>query len=242
MRPLLIVLPVFALSLLACLGGEDPPVTPPEPTKSADPAPKVEPATPVEPPTPVEPTGELRSSAIGESDVPPGSELLGEVVGGARWTDSEGENLLVLTEVPEHGSGKDADMRGAELYGYRLVRRGGAWSQAWKIQDFVKECPNDITASHVVESVRVTDLDADGIGETSFVYRIACRGDVSPATQKLMMHEGTTKLALRGQAYIDAGGQGFGGDYEVDPAFDKAPPVFLSHAKRLWASFRKETF
>lgn len=240
----LFTLALSTVSLLACLGGDEPAPVDPSPQAPVEPAsdpPKVELKAELAPPA-ERPEKRLETTPVGQADIPAGLDLQGEVVGGARFTDSEGENLLVLTEVPEHGSGKDADMRGAELYGYRLVRTGGAWKQAWKIQDFVRECPNDITASHLPESVRVTDLDEDGLAETSFQYRVSCRGDVSPAGQKLMMHEGTTKYALRGQARIEAGGQAQGGEYEVDPAFEQAPRVFLAHAKRLWASYSLETF
>ena len=43
----------------------------------------------------------------------------------------------------------------------------------------------------------VTDLDQDGIAETTVQYKLACRSDVSPALMKLVMHEGETKYAHR---------------------------------------------
>lgn len=184
----------------------------------------------------------IRSLSFDPAALPSGLDTRGEVVGGARWEDATGENLLVLTQVPEFQHGSDPDLRDAELYGYQFTEQGGTWRQVWKIQDFVRECPNDITASHIADSVAVTDLDQDGTAENSFLYRIACRGDVSPATQKLMMHEGASKYALRGTARIEMGGEGYGGEYTVDTAFDGAPTSFLEHAKERWEMYRMETF
>ena len=157
------------------------------------------------------------------------------------YTDTLGQHLLVLTEVPEfHPSGQDPDLRDAELYGYEFLQSGGRWTEVWKIQDFVRACPNDLLAQHVRGSADVTDLDGDGYAENAFVYRVACRGDVSPATQKLMMHEGATKYALRGEAKLTLPDGSYGGTCTPDPAFSGAPAAFLEHAREIWKAHEEE--
>lgn len=226
MRPLLLLI------LTACAGEKPTPTT-------ETPA---EPTTPAEPVTPTAPKA-IEGAAVPVTSLPAGLGLTGDPVSATGWTDSDGENLLVLTTVAEHPARADEpDLRDAELYGYQLTKKDGAWQQAWKIQDFVRTCPNDILARHLTESVTITDLDSDGQAESAWIYRTACRGDVSPATQKLMMHEGATKYAIRGEAKISAGTETVGGSSTPDPAFNTAPPAFLSAAQALWTRYEVETF
>ena len=91
-------------------------------------------------------------------------------------------------------------------------------------------------------SLTITDLDDDGIAESTFLYKLSCRSDVSPSILKLMMHENDNKYALRGIMYIDIQDHREGGDYKVDKAFNNAPGVFLQYAKEQWADFSHEVF
>jgi len=234
---------VLALTTLGCLGHEvaeqaGPAEVRAEPVLQADPEPATEAAS-VEA---TQVTTGVTVAPVAAAELPKGLGVQGEVAIAIRFHDSAGDNLLVLSQTPIHPSGSDPDFRGAEVYGYQYLLKGGAWTQTWKIQDQVKDCPNDVTAAHLTDSLEVTDLDGDGLAETSFLYRTACRGDVSPCTQKLMMHEGATKYALRGTARIEVGGTPQGGDYEVDPAFKAAPPAFLAEARALWEANALETF
>lgn len=148
----------------------------------------------------------------------------GKPVEAASWTDSNGDNLVVITEV--------GGSTGAELYGYHFIMDGNSGDELWKIQDYIKDCEFDLTLSYVPESLTITDLNANGIGESTFLYNMSCKSDVSPDDLKLMMHENDNKYALRGYTYIanvDAGG-----DYKVDAAFNNAPASFLQYAKEQW--------
>lgn len=124
---------------------------------------------------------------------------------GFRWNDLNGENWLILTETGEftppgrkrRTDGSD-EFRQAELYAYRFVNVNGVFSKAWQIKDFVRECPLDITAEFILPATEITDLDGNGIAEAWVMYKTACRGDVSPATLKIIMYENTRKYAMRG--------------------------------------------
>lgn len=121
-----------------------------------------------------------------------------------------------------------------ELYGYHFIMDGSDGEELWKIQDFVKDCEFDLTLSYIPESLTVTDLDNNGIAESTFMYNLSCKSDVSPDDLKLMMHEGKNKYALRGYTLLT----GIGGDYKVDKAFDDAPESFLDYAKKQWEKFK----
>jgi hypothetical protein len=107
--------------------------------------------------------------------------------------------------------------------------------ELWRAKDFVEKCEFDLALELVEGSIEVTDLDDDGEAEISFLYRLGCRSDVSPLSAKLLMYEGTTKYALRGDTRERVSEKDFmGGSFTVDPAFEKAPAKFLTFAKQQW--------
>ena len=107
----------------------------------------------------------------------------------AGWTDGEGEHRLVLSRSESRGD--------LDLYGQHFLRGvDGKWTALWQVHDFVHACEVDSTAEFFGD-IEVTDLDTDGIAETSFAYLVSCKGDISPHTLKLLMHEGKTKYAIR---------------------------------------------
>jgi len=54
----------------------------------------------------------------------------------------------------------------------------------------VDACPFDITAQFTQPALRVSDADADEKPEFWVGSRVSCRGDVSPATLKVIGYEG----------------------------------------------------
>jgi hypothetical protein len=177
--------------------------------------------------------------------MPKGIDWDGKIIKSATWTDSLGTNYLLITQTgaypiePRTNRNCDDDYcNSAELYGYHYVDDGNRVRRLWKIQDFVKGCSYDITLDYLQGSLEITDLDSDGISETSFLYRLACRSDVSGADMKLMMHEGTPKYAIRGSTRTPYEP----GEMRIDPAFNKAPARFQEYAVERWKLFEKEFF
>ena len=176
-------------------------------------------------------------SAIGLQVVPPELKVKGKPVAAARWTDSAGANVLVLTETARVGPASGGSKR---LFGYQLVREGTRWKQLWRIADAVTDCEFDLLLEVVPRSLSITDLDGDGTAESTFAYVGTCTSDVSPSTLKVLMHEGTAKYALRGSTRLQVGAdeQGkpelAGGERKPDPAFARAPRSFLAHAQRVF--------
>jgi len=186
--------------------------------------------------------GALKKLEFDKGKLPKGLSYQGKVVDGARWIDKNGENLLVLTQTGAFASksASSSDGRDAWLYGYHFIVEKGKVRQLWKIQDFEKDCPFDLYVGFIKDSITVTDLDADGVAETAFLYKLTCRSDVSPSSMKLIMHEGQDKYALRGSmSMVKMGMQK--DRMTPDPAYSKAPKKFLSFSIERWKKFREET-
>jgi len=162
----------------------------------------------------------------------------GKIVGGAKWEDKNGQNVLIVCETELKTTG---DNRSKELFAYQYILNGEDAKQLWKINDFIKDCPVDVMLSLVPKSISVTDLNKDGIAENTFLYRMSCKGDVSPDDMKLIMHEGETKYAVRGSMLMELEGKKYGGDMKPDPAFDKAPAGFSDYAKEQWKKFETDS-
>ncbi len=192
-------------------------------------------------------TREVEMLEFNKNDLPSDIKYTGSIVTGKRWKDRNGENILILTKTKvKQKKAKQPDfeeyINEAELFGYHYTGSGNSFSLLWKINDFVNDCPFDLTLDFISGSLSITDLNDNGIAESTFLYKMACRGDVSPSTLKLMMHEGESKYALRGDMLVTVNGFNEGGKYKVDKSFDSAPSSFLEYAKSQWNEFRLETF
>jgi hypothetical protein len=174
----------------------------------------------------------------------------GAIVAGRQWRDSDGEHTLLLTQTGKLPTRvpaaylplPDEPAFDAEVYGYHYTHAagaattpGGAARLVWRTADFERGCQFDLYAGYLAEAVTITDLDRDGVAETTFLYTLACRSDVSPATRKLIMHEGAAKYAIRGTTAVS--GDPHGGRMVPDAAFAQAPPSFRTHAVALWKRY-----
>ena len=157
-----------------------------------------------------------------------------------RWTDRLGENTLILTQTGRMRAKQCPMAEGpcsdAEVYAYHYVRQGYTTTLLWRTTDFMRACEFDLYVGYIPESVAFTDLDGDGVAESSFMYLLACRSDVSPATLKLIMHEGAQKYAARGTSRPAIASEG--GAMQLDPAFAQAPRSFAAFVREQWARFR----
>ncbi|MFA7360179.1 MAG: hypothetical protein WC139_04010 [Candidatus Kapaibacterium sp.] len=190
---------------------------------------------------------EVEMLVFDKSSLPSDIKYTGNIVTGKRWNDKNGENILILskTKVIEKKSSKSGNEENeleCELFGYHYVNSGSSYSLLWKVQDYIKECWFDLTLDFIPGSLSITDLNNNGIAESTFLYKMACRSDVSPSELKLIMHENDVKYALRGNMLIKIEGYNQGGEYKVDKSFESAPEGFLEYAKSQWKEYRLETF
>lgn len=196
------------------------------------------------------------------AQLPAALRPVGKLLEAWRWMDANGENTLVASRTVVAGSADVSDARTARLLVRQSVRHGGSYQQLWQLQDAVADCPVDLWLGLLPGSLRVTDLDHNGRTETTVLYGLACKGDISPLELKLIMHEGAAKYALRGTAIEMAGGpddvarsarmaagpvccaqpqadsdpdyRRYEGQYDSEKDFVNAPPAFLAFAQRQW--------
>lgn len=162
----------------------------------------------------------LKPIAVAEANIPAAQRLPGKLLEAWRWQDANGENLLVVyrAAIPSRNERRaqtdpafrkkladpatvhiaEDEGRGAQLLVRQYVRKQGTYTELWRLQDSVSDCPVDLILGPAPNSTTVTDIDHNGQSETTVVYALGCRGDVSPDDMKLVMHEGATKYALRG--------------------------------------------
>jgi hypothetical protein len=187
---------------------------------------------------PLQKTKEVTLLKFDKNDIPKEIKYQGEIVDGARWTDGNGENILIITETKTKQL--NDDVREEYLYGYTYVKMEGEFTPLWSINDHVTSyC--DVGADYIPGSLEVLDIDHDGIAENAFIYKLEERCDVSPLDIKLMMHSDKEKLVIRGTTTVNPGdGKKYGGDKKFDIAFNSSPEIFKDYASRKWDKFMKE--
>ena len=182
---------------------------------------------------------QVAARRLSARELPAGLSYRGSVEAARRWTDRGGDNLLLLTRTGEAAS---VDRDGArvisrELHAYHFVRQGSGFRLLWQVADYVRDCDVDIVLAYAPGSLQVTDVDADGIAESSFVYQLACMGGMDPADMKLILHEGAVKYAIRGSTDL----RDLGFDYpppamRPDSALQRVP-LLRAFAVQQWRRF-----
>jgi hypothetical protein len=253
-----LVLACFTASLFSCNSSSKK-----DPNKAMDDTARMD-----TPPTNTIPVAAISPIKITAADIPATIKVKGKVQEAWKWTDNLGENILITSAVAPHDE-KDADgneAQSAEIHAFHYAKKDGDYTQVWVMSDAEKSCPVDITCDFIPGSITITDLDKNGIAETKVQYSLACRGDVSPATMKLIMYENGVKYALRGNMWLpyspefkytvtekDVNLEGSPklkeesdemlrsfGRYETEKEFGTAPPEFLSYARSEWLKYNKE--
>jgi hypothetical protein len=172
----------------------------------------------------------IKPVALTARQLPAGVTFKGDFKQALRWTDADGDNIVVLSthndEESEYGANDD-------LYAVRYTVSDGEAKARWNVHDFIHDCPVDHQASFLKgAAVQVTDLDGNGTAEVWLGYRLMCRGDIASDTLKVIVYEGAKKYAMRGETEsVD----GSGGGYVFDPAFMEAPKPFREFARKLWS-------
>lgn len=204
------------------------------------------------------------------NEIPKSINLNGQLLEAKRWNDTNGENLLIVTrrgpniETGNHEAFSELE-KNVELFAEQYVNKDGTYRLLWKIYDFELHCPFDIWIGLLPHSTRITDLDNNGVTETTLIYSLGCQSDVSPNQMKLLMHENSNKMGLRGfmsfasekekldnsfqpdLSKIDTSGLSetdkfltIYGRYQNENDFSGKPTEFLLFAKSLWLEFNMQ--
>lgn len=171
------------------------------------------------------------------ADLPGDFEVRGSVMGGLRWTDNNGDNFIVFSNETLEGDDSDCeavpcDPKTLLLRADHIAVASSGTQVLRRMKAREANCEFDLVSTIVEQSLGVTDLDEDGIGEASFAFRISCASDMGPLVLKLLLFEGGDKYIIRGHTrYAD---QDLGDDKEIDALLRKADSRFLDHATALW--------
>jgi hypothetical protein len=181
--------------------------------------------------------GTIKVTKLDKSQLPAGIKYAGKLKNAIRWADKSGDNIVVTAETGKYVNPKfshEEEGRDAELFAYHFIT-GDSLQQIWKVYDFIKDCPVDIEAEFLPNTLQVTDLNNDGIGEVWIMYKTVCHGDVSPSDMKIIMYQGKQKFAMRGHNKVKLSEKDYdGGEYKFDDAFIAAPAAFREFAIKLW--------
>jgi hypothetical protein len=181
---------------------------------------------------------QLKVTKLDKSSISNNIWYNGNITQAVRWTDSTGDNIVILTETDKTQS-KNNEGSDAALYAYHFQVSGDSIKQTWRVYDYVKECPVDMFLYFVDKTFAVTDLNKNGKAEVWIMYKVSCQGDVSPVPMKIIMYEDNKKFAVRGTTRVPASG---GGEYTFDEAFKNAPAKFRQYAEKLWKQHKIETW
>ncbi|MDW3648902.1 MAG: hypothetical protein R8P61_17670 [Bacteroidia bacterium] len=209
----------------------------------------------------------LTISDLSQDNIPTSIELKGKFLEAKSWTDKNGENLLIVTRKGPFKQAHKEDeyseeLYSVELFGEQYIKKGSNYILLWDIYDFVRDCMSDMWLGLLPNSTQITDWDEDGITETSLIYKLTCRSDVSPSDMKILIHENEVKMGLRGSMILEMDKAKMGPDFDPDAAkidmsklpemeqymslmgrykneddFKEQPKVFLENARKLWMKF-----
>jgi len=187
--------------------------------------------------------GQVKLTKLDRSTVPKNLDYLGHIINAVKWKDSLGLHYVIATETGKIQS-KTVDEEGykdAALYAYHYVIKNEGSKLIWKVYDFNKECPVDLSLYYIDKTFAVTDLDKNGIAEVWLMYKNACQGDVSPMPTKIIMYEGNKKYALRGESNVKISATEFkGGSFTLDENFKNGNFTFKQYAEKLWTQNKVE--
>jgi hypothetical protein len=155
----------------------------------------------------------------------------GKLAQAYRWRDSDGTKFLLVSTRDTYGGNESSRY----MTIIHAVCQAANCRTLRELKDSVEKCDESVTLEVDPGTVGVTDLDGNGHSEIMFAYRISCGLDDVVNDLKLILLENGAKYAIRGSEKAVVEGKSFGGATKVDPAFEKAPPAFLSHALALWA-------
>ena len=172
-----------------------------------------------------------RMPGFNSSDVPRGCEYDGDLIDGQRFSDANGEHVILVSQKITEESYDGDSVAVYNIYGYCYRIGNGSPQLLWSIKDNAEFwCDPGLG---LVSDIFVDDLDNDGTSENAFVYNHVGRCDASAIEYKLIMHSGATKYAIRGRSNVP--GSDTGSAKNVD--FGNAPKLYREWAEGIWEDY-----
>lgn len=212
---------------------------------------------------------ELSIKELTINEIPDNIAFAGKLIEAKKWSDRNGDNILIISRYGPYRTTDplypENEFDNVELHALQYLVNNGSQTLLWQTSETIKECITDMFMELIPNSTSITDLDKNGITETTILYRYSCRGDVSPSKMKVCLHEGKQSYCLQGDmileyqaAKLDKKTFEFNlsnvtseeiakyksnpwdmkdGRYIDDLDFNSAPPEFLAYSKAKWIEF-----
>jgi hypothetical protein len=187
---------------------------------------------------------------VSVEDLPEDIQNIQNISTVVRWTDSLGDNVMVVTRkvIQRDGGQKIVDssnnryrspgenfpreMVPAFAYHFEIVKDSAILT--WKVVGISKVC-DDERVNHTKNWFVVTDLNKNSRAEVWLIYKADCMGDDHSGNMKIVMHENDIKYSMNG--FIDS-------DDPIvkylDYNFLHGQEVFRKYALQLWRDFEKK--
>ncbi len=138
-----------------------------------------------------------------------------------QFSDNHGTHILVLLRS-YHKSADDDEKIILKAIQFKFDSL--KWKQEWKIWDYI-DCKNlDIQGEFLTHLTSITDLDSNKIFESTIAYQMICAGDISPKVTKVIMRQGKSKYAVRGESLVIIDKDiKYGGTFKSDITLNEVP-------------------
>ena len=157
--------------------------------------------------------------------------LNGSITGTYLFKDKLGSHALLLLRKNKTLKNK---LDNISLQAMQFSLKDSSWGQEWIIKDNLLCEGLDLDADFIKSLTRITDLDSNGIAETTVAYHLACLGGIDTKPTKVIMRQGKEKYAIRGESIVKIeGSKPFGGSFVSDKSLD-LKPTFKWHLMEIW--------
>ncbi|MEO1438533.1 MAG: hypothetical protein AAFV80_23540 [Bacteroidota bacterium] len=155
----------------------------------------------------------------------------GEFKKGLRWMDQLGENTVFI-------SAKETKTSVEFWVEHFLKNKEGNWERHYQFAEKMTNCEDVWTLEPIEEALTVSDLNKDGIGEFTFLYKKACVKEATPIATYLYLVEDQTEYQTTGSTQLRSqNGEKQGGDFEVSVTLTEHSPAQAQYVELLWKRF-----
>ena len=151
------------------------------------------------------------------------AKLKGSLKGKFAFTDRVGPHFLVLTrQAMTLANGMD----NVSIQASQFLLSGSIWKQEWVINDNLSCQGLDLEADFIYSLTTFSDIDSNGLAESTVAYHLSCEGGIEPKPTKAILRQGTAKYAVRGESLIKIEGAApYGGTFTADSSLEAKPAI-----------------
>lgn len=163
-----------------------------------------------------------------------GLGIKGNIVTAKTWMESGDSCALLIREV-QHGETFDKGYVSA-IYGNLFTKKAAQWKKGWTIQEVNRSSVEIIRYDSA--SLRIIDVDGNGIAETLFFYTVGYDSGTEPTNLKMIFHWNRIKMPIRGKIPVELN-QPSAYRMELDAKLRSAPDTIREFAVGQWKSYMK---